>query len=147
MLRVALRAFPCQGLRISVHEASVRARGGRRRDLCRRRPTRGTVSPACPDQDWSHVPCQEEGEWLFSRWCLWAAGKRSDEAGRTVQSAWAALINKRFHHEDLNGEMTFVVKCCMWSCPDIHYLLINLDNRVLTGVLCVSVFSVFIYCK
>lgn len=60
-LRVALSAFLCQGLRVSVHEASVRAGGGRRGDLRRRRPARGAVSPARSDQDWSHVPCQEKG--------------------------------------------------------------------------------------
>lgn len=58
---VPLSAFLCQGLCVSIHETSLRAGGRRSGDLRRRCPTRGTVSSACSDQDWSHVPCQEKG--------------------------------------------------------------------------------------
>lgn len=58
---VPLSAFLCQGLRVSIHETSLRAGGRRSGDLRWRCPTRGTVSSACSDQDRSHVPCQEKG--------------------------------------------------------------------------------------
>lgn len=54
-------SFLYQGLCVSVHETSMWAGGRWSRDVCRRSPTRRTVSSACSYQDRSHVPCQEKG--------------------------------------------------------------------------------------